>query len=178
MYLKLRYTEIMSFMIAITGPAGSGKSTVAKQIATNVSQCVNIDVDDVKHFIHNGFNYDDSPEGIAQWELLGMNIGQLAGNFKQAGYSVVINGCLNVPAWLKLQSFITFDSKFLLLSDINTTLKRDVLRGVEGAMGEEAVRTHTAFFSTDPYFNDFLKFDSAGQTANETAAAVLAKISA
>ena len=54
----------MSFIIAITGPTGSGKSTVAKQIAGNMQHCVNIDVDVVKHFIHNGFVYDDSPEGI------------------------------------------------------------------------------------------------------------------
>jgi broad-specificity NMP kinase len=163
----------MSFIIAITGPTGSGKSTIAKQIAGNIQRCVNIDVDVVKHFIHNGFNYDDSPEGAAQWELLGTNIGQLAVNFKQAGYNVIINGYLNVPAWSKLQSFTTFDSKFLLLPDIDTILKRDGYRSAEDAMGEEAVKTHAAYFSTNPYFDDFIKINSTEHSVEETVAAVL-----
>jgi adenylylsulfate kinase-like enzyme len=81
------------FILAITGPTGSGKSTVASRLATDIPQCVNIEVDQVKHFIVNGFIYE-SPEGLAQWELLGVNIGQLAKNFHEAGYNVVINGYL------------------------------------------------------------------------------------
>jgi len=68
----------MNLVLAITGPAGSGKSTVAKIIANDINLCVNIDADYVKHFIVNGFIYDNSEKGVKQWELLGKNIGQLA----------------------------------------------------------------------------------------------------
>lgn len=163
----------MSFIIAITGPTGSGKSTVAKQIANSVSNCVNIDVDVVKHFIHSGFIYDDSPEGIAQWELLGINLGQLAANFKQAGYNVVVNGYLNVPAWSKLQSFVSFDSRFLLSPDIQTIIERDASRSEDDTMGEKAVRTHNTFFSNDPYFDDFIKINSTGHAVHETTTIIL-----
>ena len=178
MTLELRYTEVMSFIIAITGPTGSGKSTVAKQIANSVSNCVNIDVDVVKHFIHSGFIYDDSPEGIAQWELLGINLGQLAANFKQAGYNVVVNGYLNVPAWSKLQSFVSFDSRFLLSPDIQTIIERDASRSEDDTMGEKAVRTHNTFFSTDPYFDDFIKINSTEHTVQETVAIILDYVNA
>ena len=168
----------MSFIIAITGPTGSGKSTVAKQIANSVSNCVNIDVDVVKHFIHSGFIYDDSPEGIAQWELLGANLGQLAANFKQADYNVVVNGYLNVPAWSKLQSFVSFDSRFLLSPDIQTIIERDASRSEDDTMGEKAVRTHNTFFSNDPYFDDFIKINSTGHAVQETVAIILDYVNA
>ena len=168
----------MSFIIAITGPTGSGKSTVAKQIAGNMQHCVNIDVDVVKHFIHNGFVYDDSPEGITQWELLGTNIGQLAVNFKQAGYNVVVNGYLNEPAWAKPQSIVSFDNKFLLLPDVQTIIERDASRSEDDTMGEKAVRTHNTFFSTDPYFDDFIKINSTEHTVQETVAIILDYVNA
>ena len=43
------------FILAITGPAGSGKSTTASRLAKDINQCVNIDADVVKHMIVNGF---------------------------------------------------------------------------------------------------------------------------
>lgn len=173
---NLLYTVIMTFIIAITGPTGSGKSTIAKEIAKRVDKCVSIDVDVIKHLIHSGFIYDETPEGIAQWELLGTNIVQLARNFHESGYNVIINGYLNKPAWSKLQSFVSFDSKLMLLPDIETTIDRDAARIADDFMGEEAVRTHTAYFSTDPYFDDFIKINSTSQTISETVSAVLNKI--
>lgn len=50
------YDENMHpFILVITGPAGSGKSTTALRLAKEIKQCVNIDVDVVKHMIVNGF---------------------------------------------------------------------------------------------------------------------------
>ena len=79
------------FVVAIAGPAGAGKSTVAKILSKRIDKCVNIQVDQLKHFIVNGFVYGRSAEGFKQWGLLGDNIGYVAQNFHKSGYNVIIN---------------------------------------------------------------------------------------
>jgi adenylylsulfate kinase-like enzyme len=166
----------MSFIVAITGPTGSGKSTVAIKIAKKINKCVNIDADVVKHFIDNGFIYDQSPQGIAQWELLGTNIGQLAKNFHDSGYNVVINGYIDEPSWEKLKSYVKLDRKFLILPKVETTIERDQGRSVEAAMGADAVKTHTNYFATNAYYSDYIRIDSSNQSVDQTVDVILNKL--
>mgnify|MGYP003591616781 FL=1 len=44
-----------TFVLAITGPTGSGKSTVSEKLAKQIDRCVNIDADHIKHMIVSGF---------------------------------------------------------------------------------------------------------------------------
>jgi len=156
------------FILAITGPAGSGKSTVASLLAKQIDNCVNIDADHVKHMVANPFIYDDSIEGIKQWELLGDNIGALATNFINSGYSVIINGYINEPAWRKILEHVQLTHKMLLLPTIEEVIKRDSLRQKDYVMGEEAVREHYDYFSTSHFFDDFSRLDTSEQTNEET----------
>lgn len=158
----------MNFIIVITGPTGSGKSTVAERIARAINKCVNIDADLVKHFIHSDFIYDDTPQGVEQWKLLGANIGQLAKNFNESGYNVIINGYINEPAWGRIQAYVKIDSKFLLLPEVETTAIRDLGRNPDIVMGKEAVKTHTDYFSTSPYYLDYTRIDSTNQSIDQT----------
>lgn len=157
---------------AITGPTGSGKSTVAQILSKQIEKCVNIDADHVKHFIVNGFVYDKSPTGVKQWELLGDNIGLLAKNFQNADYNVIINGYINEPAWSKIQNHVTLTHKFLLLPHLDTVFQRDLARSEEVAMGDAAVKVHHDHFSNNSFFDNFTKLDSTNMTAQETAAKV------
>src|ERR1039457_7219500 len=98
-------------VLAITGPAGAGKSTVAHAVAKKLL-AVNIDVDSIKHMIVDGFYYTVNPAGekvgrFSEWELLGDSIGVLAENFLHRGYSVIINGYIDEPAWEGLQKHVT-----------------------------------------------------------------------
>jgi len=145
-----------SFVLAITGPAGSGKSTVANLLAKQIDKCVNIDAaDHVKHMVSNPFIYDDSTEGVKQWELLGDNIGALATNFINSGYNVIINGYINEPAWRKIQSHIVLTHKVLLLPNMDTVINRDSLRPADYVMGKEEVKKHHDYFSSSHFFNNF-----------------------
>ncbi len=157
-----------SFVLAITGPAGSGKSTVANLLAKQIDKCVNIDADHVKHMVSNPFIYDDSTEGVKLWELLGDNIGALAANFVNSGYNVIINGYINEPAWHKILEHIQLTHRLLLLPKIDEVIKRDLLRHEDYVMGEKAVREHYDYFSTSHFFDDFFRLDTSEQTNEET----------
>ena len=156
------------FILAITGPAGSGKSTIASRLAKEVNQCVNIDADVVKHMIVNGFIYGNDIKGISQWELLGTNIGMVAKNFQDAGYNVVISGYLKDVSWENVEKYITFDHKVLLLPHINTVTQRDAGRHEDYQMGAEAVQEHHNYFSSSSFYNDFVKIDSTEHSIDET----------
>jgi len=157
-----------SFVLAITGPAGSGKSTVADLLAKQIDMCVNIDADHVKHMVSNPFIYDDSAEGIQQWELLGHNVGVLTYNFIKVGYNVIINGYINEPTWHKILEHIELTHKVLLLPELMEIIKRDSLRREEDIMGKEAVIKHHDYFSSSHFFDDFIKIDSTTHTDQET----------
>lgn len=155
------------FIAAITGPTGAGKSTVTQELAKHLSNAVNIDVDQVKHFIVSDFRYEDGDSGIDQWRLLGKNIGMLAKNFHDDGYDVIINGYLRQSSWEEMSRHIEFTHKILLLPDVETVLKRDKGRNHDDQMGDQAVKDHHAFFSSEQY-SDFQKINSADQTIDET----------
>jgi len=160
------------FILAITGPAGSGKSTTASRLAKDINQCVNIDADVVKHMIVNGFIYADTPEGIPQWQLLGTNIGVLAKNFQEAGYNVIINGYINKPAWKNIQKHVALDHKVLLLPHIDEVVQRDAGRHEDYQMGAEAIQVHHDYFSSSSFYDDFIKIDSTEHSIDETIATI------
>lgn len=162
----------MKLLVAITGPAGSGKSSAAGKLAKKIEKCVNIDADHVKHMIVSGFIYDDTPEGIKQWELLGENIGLLAGNFQRTGYNIIINGYINEPAWDNIVKHVELTHKFLLLPDLDTVKERDSQRHKDFVMGEKAVTAHYEYFSNSDYYKDFTKLDTTNHNIEETIQAI------
>lgn len=166
------------FVLAITGPAGSGKSTVGEKLAKKLDKCVNIDADHIKHMIVSGFSYELQPNGTKkwdfnQWELVGDSIGLLARNFQNKGFDVVINGYINEPAWENIQKHVTFTNKFLLLPKLETAKSRDKQRPEDQPMGDEAVAEHHDYFSGAVFYHDFIKIDSTGDTVNQTIAKIM-----
>ena len=162
------------FILAITGPAGSGKTTIGAKLASEIDKCVNIDADHFKHLIVNGFIYgdEDNAAGVSQWELLGRNVGIVAKNFQEAGYNVIINGYINEPAWENIQKYVTLDHKILLLPHVDVVTRRDGGRDAEIQMGAEAVKKHHHYFSNASYYQDFLVMDSSEQDVEDTVAQI------
>lgn len=161
------------FIFVITGPAGSGKSTAASILAKQLDQCVNIDVDHVKHFTVNGFIYGDGPEGVSQWELLGKNIGMLAKNFQEAGYNVIINGYINELAWKNIQAQVQLTHRILLLPRVDTVAQRDAGRQQDIQMGAEAIKEHHDYFSNATFYHDFIRIDSTTHSEDDTVKKIL-----
>ncbi len=161
------------FIAVITGPGGSGKSTVTQKVVDEIPSCVNIKVDDVKHFISfKDFDYEDNPKGIKQWRLLGNNLGLLAKNFQKNGYRVIINGYLNEPAWEELEKQIRLTHKILILPEVETVIQRDSKRPKD-RLDEATIRRHYQYFSDGKYFGDFTKVDSTHMSVEQTAERVL-----
>jgi broad-specificity NMP kinase len=163
----------MTFILAVTGPAGSGKSTVANKLAKQINKCVNIDADHVKHFIVSGFSYELKSDGTKkwdfnEWELVGDSIGLLARNFEQRGFNIVINGYINEPAWEAIQKHVSLTHKVLLLPHVDETKSRDKQRPGDAPMGEEAVQEHHDYFSSSPFYDDFVKLDTTDHSVQET----------
>jgi tRNA uridine 5-carbamoylmethylation protein Kti12 len=72
------------FVIAITGPTGSGKTTIGEKLAKRLERCVNIDTDHLKHMVPSGFYEDpESPSGksYSEWGLLGDTAGLMVANY-------------------------------------------------------------------------------------------------
>lgn len=170
-----------SFVLTITGPTGSGKSTVAEKIAKQVDRCVNIDADHIKHMIVSGFYKDDTNPGgwgFNQWDLVGDSIGLLAANFLKKGYKVVINGYIDEPAWTNIQKHVTITHKVLLLPNVDTVMQRDAGRKEDVRMGDKSVVQHHAHFSNDSLFNDYVKLDTTNHNEDETVSKILETVNA
>lgn len=165
-----------AFVLAVTGPTGSGKSTVAEKLAKQVDRCVNIDADHIKHMIVSGFYKDDKNPGgwsFSEWGLVGDSIGLLAANFLKEGYKVIINGYIDEPAWTNIQKQVTITHKVLLLPHLDTVAQRDAGRNEDVKMGEEAVKEHHRHFSNNSFFNDFIKLDTTEHSTDETVSRIL-----
>lgn len=162
-----------NFVLAITGPAGSGKSTVAKELATQLDKCVTIDADHIKHMVYSGFSYELLPDGtkkwsFSEWPLVGDSIGLLAKNFQDKGFSVIINGYMDEPGWAAIQKHVAFTYKVLLLPNLATTIHRDSRRPEDYPMGEKIVKEHHDYFSTSDFIKDFTKLDTTTHSVDET----------
>lgn len=155
-------------LIAITGPAGSGKTTTANLLVKKLENGVSIDMDTVKHFICTGFHYDQTDAGKKQWELLGQNISDLLTNFLKQGYNVVINGYVDKATWSEITKKHTIDHKWLLLPTEEVNVARDSQRPGNIPMGKEDVLIHRTHFQNSDEFDEWDKFDCSDMKVSES----------
>jgi len=165
------------FVLVITGPAGSGKSAVAKKLASSLDKCANIDADHIKHMIYSGFSYKLLPDGTkkwaySEWALVGESIGLLAKNFQEHSFDVIINGYIDPPGWENIEKQIAITHKVLLLPDVATTIHRDSLRLEDYPMGKNIVKMHHDHFSKETFYKDFTKVDTTNLSVEETASKI------
>ncbi len=161
----------MNQIIVITGPTGSGKSTVSLALAKRIDRCVYIEVDHIKHMIISGFHKSDKGDGkvawvYSEWKLVGETIGKISSNFLDHNFSVVIGGYMHAEGWEELEKHVKITLKVALSPSRETIKIRDSERDEKYFMGEEAIEEHLDYLS-NPKFSSFRKLDSSDQSVDE-----------
>jgi hypothetical protein len=77
-----------------------------------------------------------------------------------------------VLGWEALEKQVSLTHKILLLPHVEETKNRDKQRTSHDTMGDKAVQEHHDYFSSNAFYNDFIKIDSTKQTIDETVAAI------
>lgn len=160
-------------VIAITGPAGAGKSSVAIRLAQLIEKSTHIDADNVKHMIESGFTKEVKSNGdkiwhYSEWELVGEGIGLLTKLFLDTNHTVIINGYIDEVSLIHIEKHAHIDNKLILLPDLDTVIHRDTLRPKGYQMGRTMVSQHHEHFSSSAFYKDFIKIDTSHQTLEET----------
>jgi adenylylsulfate kinase-like enzyme len=79
-------------VLILTGSPGSGKTTVARFIASRFEQAVRRVTDEFFHFILSGFIDPVMPESDEQNGVVMRFVGDTATSFATAGYVTVVEG--------------------------------------------------------------------------------------
>ena len=129
----------MNKLYIITGPAGVGKSTVSKLLASKLEKSVLIEGDDIYNQFVGG--------RISPWkenapiEIFWNNCIFLINNYLQNEYDVVFNYIIDQKRLKEIkETFKNYNIIFtVLLVDEETLIKRDKERPIDCQMGERSL---------------------------------------
>lgn len=131
-------------VVVLTGAPGSGKSTVARQLADRLARSVHLHTDDFWHYIRQGRIAAYRPEAHRQNQVVIDVVVQAAFGYAQGGYQVIVDGI--VGPWF-LQPFCDVSHTtgvplhyLVLRPDEATTLHRATSRGNDALLDPAPVR--------------------------------------
>lgn len=157
---------------AITGPMGSGKSTLSRQLAKQRKQCADIDIETINYMIVNGFSFNPDAEYDQQitfneWAMSGDAIGLLTKHFLDSNYDVIIHGRINDELLRAIESRVPITRKVLLLPAMDEVIARDLNRGNHMSIGESAVRKDFEYYSQQSW-DGFVRIDTSEEDAEQS----------
>lgn len=135
----------------ISGPAGVGKSTIAKSLAEQLTQSAYISGDSISHMHIGGRKkpWENKQESVLIW----YNILSLTKNFLMFNIDTVIDYITfpNEAMWLykHLKNLSVEISYIVLWTDQQTLLKRDKLRPVNVQMKDRCLTLHNQFLKAN-----------------------------
>lgn len=155
----------------ITGPAGSGKSSVSKVLAKKFQRSTVIEVDKLKEMIKGGYvkPWPYTEEVNLQLSLSAKNACDMANNLLEKGFSVFIDDVVDRKLLEQYSNF--FKDKnfkvFLLMPSIDALLKRFDDRGDNKELRNRTIELHKNFLEKQDKL-DWHVIDSSNQTLEET----------
>jgi hypothetical protein len=166
----------------ITGPAGAGKSSVARLIVADLERAALVELDRLWDQVVRGapvpYWAGGEREATRQFALLGVrNAAALVRNYAAAGYDAVVDGVFEEPRELDvfLAALGGVEAYFvMLMPDEDELLRRDALRPEYERMGERSRELHRIFARSGELRG--MRVDSGGLSAEETAALVLERL--
>ncbi len=167
------------FVCLITGPVGSGKSSVSKALAKKFERSAVIEVDILRAMVVSGHvrPYPYNEEVELQLFLGAKNACILTTNFLEKGFSVFIDGIVGRKL-LKQYSEYFKDKNFkafILLPSIESLLQRFDDRGDDKELRERTKELYKLFIEKKDSLNCEI-IDSSNQNLEETVEEIISHL--
>jgi len=138
-------------VLLITGPAGAGKSTVAKEWATsNTADSVHLSLDSFRELVKSGFRNPELgwvDETQRQLDLARSNVAAVAKNYTSAGFDIVVDDAVfpnwsevGIDRWKEAMSPIEI-RLIVLLPSWNKVFDRNASRSEDRRLRETTLHT-------------------------------------
>ncbi len=163
----------------ITGPAGSGKSSVSKALASKFERSAVIEVDILRGMIKGGYvrPWPYTSEVDLQLSLSVKNACDMATNFLEKDFNVFIDDVVGRKLLEQYSSSFKNENfkAFLLMPSLENLLRRFDDRGDNKELRERTVELHKRFSEKKDELN-WQIIDSSNQTLEETAEQIYEEI--
>lgn len=160
-----------NFVCLITGPAGSGKSSVSKALAKRFERSAVIEVDTLRGMIKGGYvrPWPHTEEADLQLSLSAKNACDMANNLLEKGFSVFIDDVVGRKLLEQYSNFFKDNNfkAFLLLPSLEALLARFDNRGNNDELRERTTELHKRFSEKRDQL-DWQIINSSNQTLEET----------
>jgi predicted kinase len=116
-------------VLILTGPPGSGKTTVGQILASRFEPTVHLETDDFFHFIRSGYIEPWKSESREQNEVVMGVVGEAATGYANGGFFTIVEGII-LPGWSYEPLLARFStagievSTVILRSSLETCRKR------------------------------------------------------